>query len=73
MNSGCVIGVYRKNTVLITYLNALSLKFVHRGPVDNRPGLVQIMARNRIGQKLLSGPMLAWHIDADIRHSASVR
>ena len=36
----------------------ISLKFVPKGPIDNIPALVQIMARRRPGDKPLSEPML---------------
>ena len=35
-----------------------SLKFVPRGPINNIPALVQIMAWRRPGDKPLSGPMM---------------
>ena len=35
-----------------------SLKFVPKGPIDNIPALVQIMAGRRLGGKLLSEPMI---------------
>ena len=41
----------------------ISLKFVPRGPIDNNPALVQIMAWRRIGDKPLSEPMLTWFTD----------
>ena len=43
----------------------ISLKFVPKGPIDNNPSLVQIMAWRRLGDKPLSEPMmvrLATHI-----------
>ena len=36
----------------------ISLKFVPRGPINNMPALVQIMAWRRPGAKPLSGPMM---------------
>ena len=36
----------------------ISLKFVPRGPINNIPALVQIMAWRRQGDKPLSGPMI---------------
>ena len=36
----------------------ISLKFVHTGPINNIPALVQIMAWRRPGDKPLSEPML---------------
>ena len=35
-----------------------SLKFVPKGPINNIPALVQIMAWRRLGDKPLSEPML---------------
>ena len=37
----------------------ISLKFVPKDPIDTIPALVQIMAWRRIGDKLLSEPMMA--------------
>ena len=36
----------------------ISLKFVPKGPIDNNPALVQIMAWRRSGDKPLSEPMM---------------
>ena len=36
----------------------ISLKFVSRGPIDNKPALVQVMAWLRTGHKPLPEPML---------------
>ena len=36
----------------------ISLKFVPKGPINNIPALVQIMAWRRPGDKPLSGPMM---------------
>ena len=36
----------------------ISLKFVPKGPINNIPGLVQIMAWRRLGDKPLSEPMM---------------
>ena len=36
----------------------ISLKFVPNGPINNIPALVQIMAWRRLGDKLLSEPMM---------------
>ena len=35
-----------------------SLTYVHKGPIDNKPALVQIMAWRRSGDKPLSEPMV---------------
>ena len=53
-----------KNCILINIL----LKFVPKGPIDNNPAVVQIMAWRRIGDKPLSEPMLTWFGDAYMRH-----
>ena len=37
----------------------ISLKFVHNGPIDNKPALVQMMAWHRTGDKPLSETMMA--------------
>ena len=42
----------------IRILIKISLKFVHKGPVNNIPSLVQIMAWRRPGGKPLSEPMM---------------
>ena len=36
----------------------ISLKFVPKGPINNNPALVQIMACRRSGDKPLSDPMM---------------
>ena len=36
----------------------VSLKFVPKGPIDNKSALVQVMAWRRRGDKPLPGPML---------------
>ena len=46
----------------------ISLKCVPKGPIDNIPALVQIMAWCRIGDKPLSEPMLMQFTDAYMRH-----
>ena len=48
----------------------ISLKFVHKVPINNFPALVQIMAWRRTGDKPLSEPMMAQFNDAYMRHSA---
>ena len=45
-----------------------SLKFVLKGPIDNNPALVQIMAWRRTGDKPLSEPMLTRFTDGYMRH-----
>ena len=46
----------------------ISLTFVPKGPIDNNPALVQIMAWRRIGDKQLSEPMQTWFTDAYTQH-----
>ena len=50
----------------------ISLKYVPRGPIDNKPAFVQVMAWRRTGDKALSEPMMAQFNDAYMRHSASM-
>ena len=46
----------------------ISLKYVARSPIDNKPVLVQVMAWRRKGDKPLSGSMVTQFIDAYMRH-----
>ena len=46
----------------------ISLKFVPKGPIDNKPALVQVMAWRRTGDKPLSEPMLTQFTDAYMGH-----
>ena len=46
----------------------ISLKFVPRSPVDNKPGLVQVMAWRRTGANPLPELMLTQFTDAYMRH-----
>ena len=39
-------------------MNKFSLKYILKGPIDNNPALVQIMAWRRSGDKPLSEPMM---------------
>ena len=48
----------------------ISLKFVPKGPINNIPAMVQIMAWCRTGDKPLSEPMVAYVADAYMHHSA---
>ena len=45
----------------------ISLKFVPRSPVDNKPAFVQVMAWHRTGNKLFE-PMMTQFIDAYMWH-----
>ena len=40
------------------FSSATSLKFVPKGPINNIPALVQVMAWRRPGDKPLTGPMM---------------
>ena len=46
------------------YLIQISLKFALKGPIDNKPMLVQVMAWRRIGARPLSESMLIPFTDA---------
>ena len=46
----------------------ISLKFVPRSPIDNKPAFVQVMAWRRKGEKPLPEPMMAQFTDAYMRH-----
>ena len=46
----------------------ISLKFVPRGPIDNKPALVHVMAWRRTGDKPLPEPMLTPFSDAYLLH-----
>ena len=50
----------------------ISLKFVPKGPINNIPALVQVMAWRRPGDKPLSDPMMVKFTNAYMRHSASI-
>ena len=45
-----------------------SLKFVLRGPIDNRPALVQVMAWHRTLNKSLPEPALTQFTDVYMQH-----
>ena len=46
----------------------ISSNFVPKGPIDNTPALVQVMAWHRIGNKPLPEPILTQFIDAYMRY-----
>ena len=46
----------------------ISLKFVLRSPIDNKPALVQVMAWRQTGDKPLPELMLTQFTDAYMRH-----
>ena len=45
---------------------------VPKGPIDNKPALVQIMALGQIDDKLYFEPMLAWITDTYMRHQGEM-
>ena len=45
----------------------ISLKFIHRSPIHNKPALVQLMAWRRIGDKPLPDLMMTHITDAYMR------
>ena len=51
----------------------IALKCIPKGPINNNPSLVQIMACCWLGDEPLSEPMMAKFIDACMHHSVSVR
>ena len=46
----------------------ISLKFVPRSAINNKPAMVQVMAWRRTGEKPLPGPMLTQFADAYMRY-----
>ena len=46
----------------------ISLKFVPRSLIDNKPALVWVMVWRQTGDKSLSEPMLTQFFDAYMRH-----
>ena len=50
----------------------ISLKFVPKGPIDNKAAFVQIMAWRRTGATPLPEPMLTQLNDAYIRHDGEM-
>ena len=50
--------IFSNENVRISISLKISLKFVPKGPINNIPALVQIMAWRRSGAKPLSEPMM---------------
>ena len=50
----------------------VSLKFVSKGPIDNIPAMIQIMAWHRTGDNPLPEPMLTQFPDAYMRNDPAV-
>ena len=57
---------------MFKFLSKFSLKFIPKGPIDNKPALVQIMAWCRTGDKPLFEPMMAYVAKAYMYYSASM-
>ena len=55
------------------YFDSNSTGYVPKGPIDNKPALLQIMAWCRIGDKPLSETMLTQFTDAYMRHYGEMR
>ena len=49
-----------------------SIKFVPKVPINNIPTLIQIMTWRRIGDKLLSEPMLTQFTNEYMRHQGEM-
>ena len=49
-------------------MNEISLKFVPKGPIDNKSALVHVMDWSRTGRNTLPEPMLTQFTDAYMRH-----
>ena len=58
-------GIFLNENVRIQI--QISLKYVPRSPIDNKPALVQVMAWRKTGNKLFPGPMMTQFIDAYMR------
>ena len=53
-------------------LTKITLKFVPKGPINNNPVLVYIMAWHRIGNNQLFEPMLTQFTDIYMRHQGEM-
>ena len=65
-------AISQKTLSSIETLIQISLKFVLKGPIDNKPMLIEVMAWRRIGAKPLSESMLIPFTDAYLRYYAYV-
>ena len=64
------ICIFVNGNVLISI--KISLKFIPKGPINNIPALLQIMARHRTVDKSLSELVIAYIADACMHHPASM-
>ena len=53
---------------LVCILIQISLKYISKGPIDNRAALVKVMAWRQTCNKPLHEPMLSQFTDAYMRH-----
>ena len=58
------IFTYEKFCILIW----ISLKFVIKGPIDNKPALVEVMTLHLFGTKPLPEPVVTWFTDPYMQH-----
>ena len=56
----------------ICILIKISLKYIHKSLINNKSGLVQVMAWRRTGDKPLSETMMTQFADVYMRHRASM-
>ena len=70
-----IVAIYADNIFNCIFLNEndriliqISLKYVSRSLISNKPALVQVMAWPQSGDKPLPGPMLTWFTDAYMWH-----
>ena len=59
-------------TTISNAFSWISLKFVPRSLIDNKPVLVQVMAWRRTGDKQLPEPVLTQFTDAYMRHQGEM-
>ena len=62
--------IFLKENIWIS-INIL-LKFIPKGPINDIPALVQVMAWSQSGDKPLSEPMMTYLTDPYMHHSASM-
>ena len=74
--NGCHFAddIFRSNSLyeICCILIQISLKFVPKGPISNKPALVKIIAPNQTGNKPLSEPVIVQFVDACMCHLASM-
>ena len=70
-----MVAIWADGTFVCILLNEndripmqISLKYVLRSPIDNKPALVQVMSWRRTGDKQLPGPMMTQFFDPYMRY-----